>query len=51
MVVINQFILGIMTLLTGVQIELGILHQFFAIILILIIVRIKHSIVYSDSII
>ena len=50
MVIINQFIIGVMTLLSGVQIELGILHQFIAIVLIMIIVKIKHSIVYIDSI-
>ena len=50
MVSINQFIIGVMTLLSGVQIELGVLHQFVAIFLILLIVKIKYLILYNDTI-
>ena len=50
MVIINQFIIGIITLLTKVQINLGVLHQCVAIILMLLIIKIKHSIIYRNTV-
>ena len=46
--IINQFVIGVITLLTKVQINLGVLHQCVAIILMLLIIQIKHSIVYRN---
>ena len=50
MVIVNQFIIGVITLLTKVQINLGVLHQCIAIILILLIIQIKHSIIYGNTV-
>jgi len=50
MVIVNQFIIGVITLLTKVQINLGVLHQCIAIILMLLIIQIKHSIIYGNTV-
>jgi len=48
MFILIQFYIGVITLLSRVQIELGVLHQFMAIMLCIILIRIKHSICYTN---